>query len=238
MTAVDRRRWLGGAGALLIAPSAAKAAGTQRMYDYLFLDLEAPAGTPPARAFADQVRAWAGGIVAGGGDVLGLFTPQLGWHSRQAALLIGWRPDAPGRDAAIAALQGAVGVRSAERHKAEATARPAAADRPPPGGIHVHRWFVVETPAVPEFVDLSVQGWRDFEARFDTHIFGLFATERSTQDQKDGVTRLLLITRYRDHGVWEASRDPSTQAMAAFARRQRLTRDSWAASTLLSPIAT
>jgi len=208
------------------------------MYDYLFLDLEAPAGTPPARAFAEQVRARASEIAAGGGEVLGLFTPQLGWHSRQAALLFGWRPDAPGREAVVAGLHGAPGVRSHERHKAEATARPKPEDRPQPGGIYVHRWFVVETAAVPEFVELSVQGWRDFEARFETRIFGLFATERSGQDRRDGVTRLLLITRYRDHGVWEASRDPSTEAMAAFARRQRLTRDSWAASTLLSPAMT
>jgi hypothetical protein len=237
MTAVDRRRWLGGASALLIAPSVAKAAGTQRMYDYLFLDLDESAGTPPARAFADQVRARTGEIASRGGEVLGLFTPQLGWSSRQAALLLSWRSDAPDRESAIAALRTAPGVRSAQRHKSEATARPAASDRPQPGGIYVHRWFVVETAAVPQFVELSVQGWRDFEARFDTHIFGLFATERADQDRKDGVTRLLLITRYRDHGVWEASRDPSTEAMAAFARRQRLTRDSWAASTLLFPIA-
>ena len=56
------------------------------------------------------------------------------------------------------------------------------------------------------------------------------------QDDADGVTRLLLITRYGDHGVWEKSRDPSTAAMAAFARRQLLTRDSWAASTLFVPV--
>jgi len=235
MSAVDRRRWLGGATALLLTPAAARAAGAQRMYDYLFLDLEAPAGKPPARAFAEQIRARTAEIAASGGEVLGLFTPQLGWHTDQAALLLGWRPDAPGRDAAVAALSGAPGVRSAERHRSEATARPAAADRPQPGGIYVHRWFVVETAAVPEFVELSVQGWRDFEARFETHIFGLFAIDRTAQDRRDGVSRLLLITRYRDHGVWEASRDPSTEAMAAFAKRQRLTRDSWAASTLLSP---
>jgi hypothetical protein len=95
---------------------------------------------------------------------------------------------------------------------------------------------VVEVAAVPEFLKLSVQGWRDFESRFDTHIFGLFRAETSDIDERDGVARLLLITRYGDHGVWEASRDPSTEAMAAFARRQRLTRDTWAASTLLVPV--
>lgn len=237
MTAIDRRRWLTGAGASILAPAVADAAGGTRMYDYLFLDLEAPPGTPPSRAYADQVRARTAGIVAAGGEVLGLFTPQLGWRSRQAALLVGWRPNATDREAQITALQTAGGVGKVERHRMAATARPTAGDRPKPGGIYVHRWFVIGADTQDEVVALSVEGWRDFEARFDTNIFGLFAVERSAEDKAAGATRLLLITRYKDHGVWETSRDPSTAAMAAFARRQKLTRDSWAASTLLMPLA-
>jgi hypothetical protein len=234
MTNLDRRRWLAGAGATLLAPAVGEAAGGARMYDYLFLDLEAPAGTPPSKAYADQVRARAAGISAAGGEVLGLFTPQLGWHARQAALLVGWNGDAPGRDAEMAALQKLDGVGKVERHRMAATARPAPTDRPRPGGIYVHRWFVIDADTQAEVVALSVEGWRDFEARFDTNIFGLFAVERSAADKAAGVTRLLLITRYKDHGVWETSRDPSTNGMAAFMRRQKLTRDSWAASTLLT----
>jgi len=235
---VDRRRWLAGAGATLlapaIAPNAAQAAGATRMYDYLFLDLEARLGTPPSKAYADQVRARAGGIAAAGGEVLGLFTPQLGWHARQAALLVGWDAEASGREAQMGALQTLPGVGKVERHRLAATARPAATDRPRPGGIYVHRWFVIGAESQAEVVALSVEGWRDFEARFDTNIFGLFAADRTTADKAAGVTRLLLITRYKDHGVWETSRDPSTDAMAAFMRRQKLTRDTWAASTLLT----
>lgn len=204
------------------------------MYDYLFLDLEAPAGTPPAKAYADQVRARATSLSTAGGEVLGLFTPQLGWHARQAALLVGWRPDAAGREAEVDALQTLEGVARVERHRMAATARPAAADKPRPGGVYVHRWFVIGAADQAEVVALSVEGWRDFEARFDTNIFGLFAAERSAADMAAGVARLLLITRYKDHGVWETSRDPSTDAMAAFMRRQKLTRDTWAASTLLT----
>jgi hypothetical protein len=235
---IDRRRWLAGAGATLLAPAlapnAAEAAGATRMYDYLFLDLEAPAGAPPSKAYADQVRARAAGIAAAGGQVLGLFTPQLGWHARQAALLVGWTADASDREAEMGALQKLGGVAHVERHRMAATARPGATDRPRPGGIYVHRWFVIGADTQAEVVALSVEGWRDFEARFDTNIFGLFAVERSAADKAAGVTRLLLITRYKDHGVWETSRDPSTDAMAAFMRRQKLTRDSWAASTLLT----
>ncbi|WP_068877686.1 MULTISPECIES: hypothetical protein [unclassified Phenylobacterium] len=233
---VDRRRWMAGAGASILAPAVAEAAGATRMYDYLFLDLEAPAGTPPAKAYADQVRARAAGIAAAGGQVLGLFTPQLGWRSRQAALLAGWRPDAPGREVEMNALAKLDGVGKAERHRLAATARPAAGDVPRSGGVYVHRWFVIGAGSLDEVVALSTEGWRDFEARFDTNIFGLFAAERTAADEAAGATRLLLITRYKDHGVWETSRDPSTAAMAAFMRRQKLTRDTWAASTLLTSL--
>jgi hypothetical protein len=233
---VDRRRWIAGAGASILAPATAEAAGGAPMYDYLFLDLEAPAGTPPAKAYADQVRARAGGIAAAGGQVLGLFTPQLGWVARQAALLVRWNAGARSRDTEMDAVTRGGPVRAARRDRLDATLRPAPADRPQPGGIYVHRWFVVGTGNVDEFLALSQQGWHDFEARFDTRIFGLFTAERTADDRRLGSTRLLLITRYRDHGVWEASRDPSTAAMAAFRRRAELTRDTWAASTLLARI--
>jgi hypothetical protein len=168
--------------------------------------------------------------------LLGLFTPQLGWVARQAALLIRWSPDAKGRDGQVSPLMKGPAVRFAQRGKLTATARPAANDRPAPGGIYVHRWFAVEAAKVPEFVALSEEGWRDFEVRFETKIFGLFTAERTANDIRTGVVRLLLITRYRDHGVWETSRDPSTDAMAAFRKRQLLTKDTWAASSLFVPV--
>jgi hypothetical protein len=99
--------------------------------------------------------------------------------------------------------------------------------------VYVHRWFAVEAGAEDEFVQLSSQGWAHFETLFDARIFGLFRAETSEADRADGVTRLLLVTRYGDHGVWEASRDPTTEAMQIFIRRQQLTRRSWAASTRL-----
>ncbi len=42
------------------------------------------------------------------------------------------------------------------------------------------------------------------------------------------------MTRYKDHGVWEASRDPTTEGMKTLMRRQAITRVTWAASTLLA----
>ena len=149
---------------------------------------------------------------------------------------MGWGPDAARRDATMAALAKAPGVRKAERHRLRPTARPSASDRPKPGGIYVLRWFVIGSSALDEFVELSTTGWRDFEARFDTNIFGLFTAEQTAEDKAAGQTRLLLVTRYKDHGVWEASRNPDTAAMAAFRRRQLITRDTWNDSTLLVPL--
>lgn len=232
MTDIHRRGWLAGAGALMFAHAAA--AAETRMYDYLFLDLDAPAGTPPARPYAEHVHA--AGLDKVGGTALGLFTPQIGWRSRQAALLVGWNPGASGREAAMTALAKAPGVIKAERHRLAATARPSATDKPKAGGIYVHRWFVIATSSLPEFVELSTTGWRDFEARFDTNIFGLFTAEQTAADKAAGQTRLLLLTRYATHGVWEDSRNPTTEAMAAFGRRQLITRDTWNDSTLLLPL--
>lgn len=239
MMAINRRRWIAGAGAALVVPgaaSAARAAEGKAVYEYVFLDLEAPKGAVASRAYAERVKAQRPAIAAGGGEVLGLFTPQIGWTARQAALLVRWRQDAAAREAQMQALSGGAGVRSAQRSRLTPTLRPDGDARPAAGGIYVHRWFVVETGDVPEFLELSGRGWADFERKFDARIFGLFAVERSAADTREGVQRILLITRYGDHGVWEKSRDPSTEAMAAFRRRSEITRDTWNDSTLLVPI--
>ncbi|WP_337188012.1 hypothetical protein [Phenylobacterium sp.] len=257
MTNIDRRGWIVGAGAALAgslaASSAAQAASGKvapgkatnaqaangregPVYDYLFLDFEAPPSARPAADYAKQLSARAAQVQGAGGQLLGLFTPQLGWHAGQAALLVGWAPGAASREAVVNELSALPGVRSVRRDRLEATARPAAGDRPRAGGIYVHRWFVIETPSLDEVVSLSTLGWKDFEAKFDTNIFGLFRAAPSAGDQAGGLTRLLLLTRYGGHGVWETSRDPSTEAMAAFGRRQKLTVDTWAASTLLTPL--
>jgi hypothetical protein len=231
MSDFDRRQGLLAVGA---AATAAVLAGPVRaseaaVYDYLFLDLKPTPGGPPGPALAKRLRA---GTPAGV-EVVGLFQPQLGWHSRQAGLLLRRASGAAGAEQAVEAIGGDPGIQRVVHDRLAPTVRPAAGDAPPPGGIYVHRWFAVVADAVPEFVQLSVEGWRDFEGRFETHIFGLFQAERTAQDRQQGATRMLLITRYRDHGVWETSRDPTTDAMASFARRGKLTLDSWAASTLL-----
>jgi len=103
------------------------------------------------------------------------------------------------------------------------------------GGVYVHNWFHIDADAVEAFVALSVEAWPDFETRFEARIFGLFLAEASETDLGQGARRLLLMTRYRDLGEWQASRDPTTEAMKTFARRRELTRVSLARSCLLIP---
>jgi hypothetical protein len=196
------------------------------LYDYVFMTLAR--GPTPHPALARRLAAAAPALQSAGGELVGQFAPQLGWANDEAALLVRWA-GARGDLAAITALEG---VAKSTVEPVAPTIRPGDADRPAPGGIYVHRWFEVEAGAEDEFVALSSQGWAHFETLFDAKIFGLFRAEPAA-DRAAGSSRLLLITRYGDHGVWEASRDPATEAMQIFLRRQQLTRRSWAASTRL-----
>jgi hypothetical protein len=186
-------------------------------YDYAFVTL---ARVPtPHQALAALLRGKAG--------VVGQFAPQLGWANNEAAVLL----RREGEAARVLEAPGLIADASVEQ--LTPTLRPADDAAPKRGGIYVHRWFEVDAGAADEFIELSGQGWKRFEAQFDTRIFGLFRAAASPADTEAGVQRLLLLTRYADHGVWEASRDPTSEAMQIFARRAQLTRRSWAASTLL-----
>jgi hypothetical protein len=203
-------------------------------YDYLFLTLaRTPALNPrapgPHQALARRLSERGRALAEARGEVVGQFAPQLGWANLDAAVLVRWQ-GAPGDAAAALADPMIAEVRS---HQLTPTVRPGVGDHPLAGGIHVHRWFEIDAGAVDEFVALSVEGWRTFEVDFDARIFGLFRAEPDARDTAAGAVRVLLVTRYGDHGVWEASRDPTKAAMQSFMRRAQLTRRTWAASTLL-----
>ena len=235
---LNRRQWVSGAGALVGAPLLAAAAAAAQpvmqapVFDYLFFDFAA--GPLPYRRPAATLDPLVAEALSGTqGKRLGLFVPQIGWTSSQAALLISWRDGDTGRSAALSKLSSAQGLKSVESHALAPTVRPTGDAPPRAGGIYVHRWFVIEAGALDEFVALSVEGWADFETRFEANIFGLWAATPTPDDRREASRRVFLLTRYKDHGVWEASRDPTTAAMKAFARRQALTRVTWNASTLL-----
>ena len=192
-------------------------------YDYFTLEL--PPGRAAWEALRREVRdAYAPALKAAGGEVIGLFSPQLGFAANEGILLVRWPGGASG---AVPNLRGAQ-VRA--RDPLAATLRPADGDVPKPGGIYVHRWFTVAPANVETFVTLSGQAWPSFEAGFDTNIFGLF---RASSPAPNGDVALLLLTRYADHGVWEASRQPAPQAREAFANRHELTTLTIARSSLL-----
>ncbi len=168
-----------------------------------------------------------------GCHIVGRFAPQLGWAADEATVLIEGSGDVADQAAAIDELTLQTPVLRSSTVGLFPTARPAGPLALKAGGVYVHRWFTVDTPTLDEFVSLSAEAWPDFEDRFDAQIFGLFRAGQSESDTAAGHTRLLLLTRYSGHGVWEASRDPTTAAMQIFARRQLLTRHTIAASSLL-----
>jgi hypothetical protein len=189
-------------------------------FDYLMLTLAR--GAAARRAFAERVRS-AG--LTDGGRRAGLFISQLGWEAAEVALLA-----ERGDGAALDALIQAPDVVSSIAQTLRPTLRPRSDDALDAGGIYVHRWFEIDHSSLNEFLELSSRGWLDFEARFDARIFGLFElTSAAASDTR----QLLLVTRYASHGVWEESRDPTTEAMQSFARRAELTLSTRAASTLL-----
>lgn len=191
------------------------------MYDYVELTLGRE---------RDAVARTAQALRRAPAPPIAVFSPLLGYPSNTVLALF---PALAG-EAALAATR-AEGVVSALRTRLAPTARPSAGAAPLPGGVYVHNWFNIDAPAADEFVSLSVEAWPDFESRFDARIFGLFLAEESDLDRSQGARRLLLMTRYRDLGEWQASRDPTTEAMKVFARRRELTRVSLARSCLLIP---
>jgi len=192
------------------------------VFDYVSLKLAR--GGAARTAFAKRV---ADSPLAAGGKVAGLFVAQLGWEAAEAALLAE-RPG-EGRNRDLDKLLASPEVESWTPIVLTPTIRPKAGDQLKPGGIYVHRVFEVESSSLKEFVDLSGQAWPSFETQFDAQIFGLFEATPAPEGRK----RLLLLTRYGSHGVWEDSRDPTTEAMKTFMRRQQLTLSTRAASTLL-----
>lgn len=201
-------------------------------YDYLGFALER--GRPAWTAFtAHLVDVAAPAIAASGGAVLGLFQGQLGFSSNEAVLLLRW--PAAGRDR-LRELDRAPGVLTMHPEMLVPTVRPGDQDVLKDGGIYVHRWFTVDADQVDDFVALSNRAWTSFEGTYQTQIFGLFTAERTAQDLREGSGRLLLLTYYASHGVWEESRVQTRDPKGLFVQRHALTRSTIARSSSLVPI--
>ena len=180
-------------------------------YDYFQLRLGRE--RTAQKALADRLHA--------APDTVAVFAPLLGFASNEALVLAraGAKLDLP--------------AHSVDR--LTPTLRPTQDAPPERGGIYVHNWFTIDGDSVDEFVRLSGEAWPDFERRFETKIYGLFLAGESEVDRADGARRLLLMTRYRDLGEWQVSRDPTSDAMQVFLRRRELTRVSLARACTVIP---
>jgi hypothetical protein len=190
--------------------------------DYSYFSVRLGRDRTAQRDFADRMHASLENAV------VAVFAPLLGFASNEALVLTTAGVDA-------AAVLNAPGVAGGESHALTPTLRPADGAKPPGGGIYVHNWFTIDAGAFDEFVRLSGVAWPDFEQRFEAKVFGLFGAASTAEDRAAGERRLLLMTRYRDLGEWQASRDPTTEAMQVFARRRELTRVSLARACVLVP---
>ena len=198
-------------------------------YDYLTFTLAR--GAKAWADFAAHVRSVAApAIERAGGEVVGLFQGQLGFASNEAVMLLRW-PTAQ-RDR-LRELDVAPGVVAMHPQKLTPTLRPADDAVLKRGGIYVHRWFTVDSDNAADFVALSGRAWAAFEGNYDTEIFGLFGAETTAEDLRTNAGRLLLLTHYASHAVWEGSREQTRDPQGAFAKRHELTRSTIGRSALV-----
>ena len=198
-------------------------------YEYLTVELKR--GRESWRAFAEHMRgAGNGAIENAGATLLGLFAPQLGFASNEAVVLT--RRTGPQASRAAGAIAGAPGVARVTAEALSSTLRPANDARLKSGsGIYVHRWFTVDGDRLDDVIAYSGRAWPDFEANYDTEVFGLFTADASEADRREGSARLLLLTWYANHTVWEQSREHRDPG-GLFAKRHELTRTTIARSSV------
>jgi hypothetical protein len=104
-----------------------------------------------------------------------------------------------------------------QQHLLEATVRPTSDSPPTCDGAYVFRWFHLQHQDWPAFRDLSDAAWPNMESVFDVNICGFW----KSLEVSPPATRVLLLTRYADLSVWEASRWWSKPVAAADASMGR-----------------
>ena len=166
-----------------------------------------------------------------GYTLYGVFFGLLGLSSNELYLVAVREKDDPVSDF-VTPLAGRVldqGFSIPENNRLSPTVRPIDHAMRTKDGIYVFRWFDVNNRDVDEIVQLSDEAWVSFEGGFDSEVQGLFAE----RDRSDRAGKMLLLTRYRNLGVWEESRKPSKEAKDRFLRRHELTIETIAIATRL-----
>jgi hypothetical protein len=119
--------------------------------------------------------------------------------------------------ASVEAATAAPPVANSERTLLQATVRPLTDAAPKYEGVYVFRWFDVAEAEWQDFCDLSNAAWLNMESVFDVNICGFW----KSLDTHAPSSKTLLLTRYADLSVWEASRWWNKPVAAADASMNR-----------------
>lgn len=148
---------------------------------------------------------------ASGGKLFGCWRSLVGLGlARDEGIAVTAWPDRAAAEAAPPAAD-------AETRLMEATVRPTSDAPPAYPGVYVFRWFDVAAADWETFRDVSDAAWPNMEAVFDVNICGFW---RCLETQPP-ASKTLLLTRYADLSVWEASRWWNNPAAAADASMSR-----------------
>jgi len=169
---------------------------------------------PSSNSGIAAIRAHQAELETQGIRLYGIFAGLLGLATNEI-YVVTYSPQPHSLQATVTAA----GLELEASHEFLPTARPTEHAPLTKPGIYVFRWFKVKNTDVKAIVELSTTAWKSFEADFQTQVQGLFAEPESAAV----FGQMLLITRYADLSVWEASRHPSDEARENFQRRHALT---------------
>lgn len=156
------------------------------------------------KRFADRATASGGKLFGCWRSVVG-----LGLGRDEGIALTSWP--------SLKEAESAAPVEGAEHIRLQATVRPHSDAAPTYEGVYVFRWFDVAEADWQDFCDLSNAAWPNMESVFDVNICGFWKCPESP----DQMSKTLLLTRYADLSVWEASRwwnKPTAAADASMSR--------------------
>ncbi|MEM7253229.1 MAG: hypothetical protein AAF493_17570 [Pseudomonadota bacterium] len=174
-----------------------------------------------------------------GGSLFGVWLGIIGFARDEGVVMSAW----PDVDSASTHGPAAVDVPGVLNHlgsQLSPTVRPMDATPPTSGGVYAHRWFELAADDWDNFQRLSADAWPHMERDHDANIIGLWLDVNAEARQ----AKALLLTRYRDLSVWEASRwwsqpDPEADgASRRFKSRGELTQATHVNITTLSPYRT
>jgi hypothetical protein len=154
----------------------------------------------------------------------------LGMSRDEGIAITAWPDEATARGAPAPGRM----ITGSESHIMEATIRPTDDSPPTYEGVYVFRWFDVPAADWQPFCDLSDAAWPNMEEVFDVNVCAFWRS----LDIVPPHSKTLLLTRYGDLSVWEASRwwnnpiKEADTAMTNFRNRTEMVTDSIAYPTL------